>query len=200
MKLPEFDESDGRRRRSLASRERIIEAFIALIDEDIDVPSAENIAAKAGVGLRSVFRHFGDMDALYMAVMDRIGRRYLHMMEPYRSTGWLPQVREGLERRLELFHGTLGYRRAADLYRSGSNNVRLGRQTFEQILRARLESVVPEPARADMLWFEQLDLWLSFDSYASLRDRRRMSHAEACTVITTAVEALLAAKADPAAG
>jgi AcrR family transcriptional regulator len=196
MKPPEFDESDGRRRRSLASRERIIEAFIALIDEDIDVPSAENIAAKAGVGLRSVFRHFGDMDALYMAVMDRIGRRYLHMLEPYASTGWKAQVREGLARRLELFQGTLGYRRAADLYRSGSNNVRLGRKTFEQMLRARLESVVPEPARGDLLWFEQLDLWLSFDCYASLRDRRQMSHAEAGTVISTAVEALIAAKAD----
>lgn len=199
MKPLDFDESDGRRRRSLASRERIIEAFIALIDEDIDVPSAENIAARAGVGLRSVFRHFGDMDALYMAVMDRIGRRYLHMLEPYHSTGWIAQVEEGLQRRLELFQGALGYRRAAELYRSGSNNVRLGRQTFEQMLRARLESVVPEAQRADTLWFEQLDLWLSLDCYASLRDRRRMSHAEAGAVITTAVQALLRSKADPPA-
>jgi AcrR family transcriptional regulator len=200
MRSPEFDESDGRRRRSLASRERIIEAFIALIDDDIDVPSAENIAARASVGLRSVFRHFGDMDSLYTAVMDRVGRRYLHMMEPYRSIGWSAQVREGLERRLELFHGTLGYRRAADLYRSGSDNVRIGRRTFEQMLRARLESVVLAPARGDMLWFEQLDLWLSFDCYASLRDRRGMTHAEAAAVITTAVEALLAAKADQVTG
>lgn len=199
MKLPEFDESDGRRRRSLASRERIIEAFIALIDEDIDAPSAENIAARAGVGLRSLFRHFGDMDSLYTAVMDRIGRRYLHMLEPYRSTGWVDQVREGLERRLELFQGALGYRRAAELYRSGSNNVRIGRETFEQMLRARLESVVPEAARADSLWFEQLDMWLSLDCYASLRDRRRMTHERAGAVITTAVEALLATKVDSAA-
>lgn len=167
-----------------------------MIDEDIDVPSAENIANRAGVGLRSVFRHFGDMDALYMAVMDRIGRRYLHMLQPYRSTGWVAQVREALERRLELFQGGLGYRRAADLYRSGSDNVRIGRQTFEQMLRARLESIVPEAARADRLWFEQLDMWLSLDCYASLRDRRQMSHAEAGTLMATAVEALLAAKAD----
>ena len=198
MKPPEFDESDGRRRRSLASRERIIEAFIGLIDDDIDVPSAENIAARAGVGLRSVFRHFGDMDSLYTAVMDRVGKRYLHMLEPYRSTGWAAQVREGLDRRLELFHGTLGYRRAAELYRSGSDNVRLGRRTFEQMLRARLESLVPEPLRVDTLWFEQLDLWLNLDCYASLRDRRRMTHDEAAAVITTAVTALLAAKSDSA--
>lgn len=195
MKLPEFHETDGRRKRSLASRERIIEALIALIDEDMLPPSAENIAARAGVGLRSVFRHFGDMDSLYTAVMDRIGRRYLHMLEPYRSTTWAEQVREGLERRMILFEGGLGYRRAADLYRSGSDTVRIGRQTFEQMLRARLESVVPEAARSDSLWFEQLDQWLSLDCYASLRDRRGMRHVEAMAVITAAVEALLASKA-----
>lgn len=199
MKPAEFHETDGRRLRSLASRDRIIEAVIALIDEDILPPSAENIAERAGVGLRSVFRHFGDMDSLYTAVMDRIGRRYLHMLQPYRSTDWQGQVREGLERRLELFHGGLGYRRAADLYRSGSDTVRIGRKTFDQMLRARLESVVPETARGDVMWFEQLDQWLSLDCYASLRDRREMAHGEAAAVMTTAVEALLAAKADVSA-
>jgi AcrR family transcriptional regulator len=194
MKLTDFDETDGRKLRSLASRERIIEALIALIDEENDPPSAENIAARAGVGLRSVFRHFGDMDSLYTAVMDRIGRRYLHMMEPYQSPGWPDQVRESLARRMTLFQGGLGYRRAADMYRSGLNLARAGRRTFDQMLRARLESVIPEALRSETLWFEQLDQWLSMDCYASLRDRRGMDHADAVAVITVAVEALVANK------
>jgi AcrR family transcriptional regulator len=195
MKLTEFHETDGRKLRSLASRERIIEALIALIDEDVDLPSAENIAARAGVGLRSLFRHFGDMDSLYAAVMERIGRRYLYMMEPYHNTGWPDQVRESLARRMTLFQGGLGYRRAADLYRSGLNPVRIGRRTFDQMMRARLESVVPEALRNETLWFEQLDQWLSLDCYANLRDRRGMDHADAAAVITVAVEALVASKA-----
>lgn len=192
MKLPNFHETDGRRLRSLASRERIIDAVIALIDEEQEAPSAENIAARAGVGLRSVFRHFGDMDKLYAAVLDRVGRRYLHMMEPYRSTSWQGQLREGLERRLELYEGGMRYRRAADVYRATSDTVRLGRRTFEQMLRARLESVVPPAARADRLWFEQLDLWLSLDCYASLRERQGLDHQACADVIGAAVEALIA--------
>lgn len=199
MKPGDFDETDGRRLRSAASRERILAALISLIDEDVVPPSAENIAERAGVGLRSVFRHFGDMDSLYTAVMDRISRRYLHMMEPFRSAGWVNQVAEALERRMELFQGGLGYRRAADLYRSGSETVRTGRQALDQILRTRLESVVPEAERSDIVWFEQLDLWLSLDCYASLRDRRQMDHSQAKAVISTAVAALLASKADTAA-
>lgn len=139
MKMPDENETDGRRLRSAASRERIINAVIALIDEDDGVPGAEAIAARAGVGLRSLFRHFGDMDSLYSAVLDQIGRRYLHMLDPYRVTAWPGQVREALARRMELFHGGLRYRRAADQYRAGSETMRHGRDAMDQMLRARLD-------------------------------------------------------------
>jgi len=56
---------DGRRQRSERSRAKIIEAMWALmLDGNMD-PSAADIAEKAGVGLRSVFRHFEDMDAIH---------------------------------------------------------------------------------------------------------------------------------------
>jgi CO/xanthine dehydrogenase FAD-binding subunit len=40
-------EIDGRRLRSVASRDRIINAVIALVDEDQGIPGAEAIAAAA---------------------------------------------------------------------------------------------------------------------------------------------------------
>lgn len=199
MKLPDFHETDGRRLRSIASRDRIIHAVIELIDQKSEMPSAENIAAQAGVGLRSVFRHFGDMDTLYAAVLERIGRRYLFMLEPYRPGSWQDQLRESLDRRMQLFETGLGFRLAADLYRTGSATVRMGRRTFEEMLRARLESVVPETVRADAIWFEQLDMWLNLDCYASLRERRGMSHSEAAALISVAIEQLIAAKSAAAA-
>lgn len=195
MKLTDFHETDGRRLRSHASRERIINAVIALIDESRHPPSAEDVAARAGVGLRSVFRHFGDMDTLYGAVLDRVGRRYLHLVEPYHSTHWTGQLREALGRRLELFEGGIAYRRAAEYYRGGSAAIRQGRDVFHEMMRARLESVVGEIMRQDRLWFQRLDLWLSLDCYASLRERQHLSHAEAAEVMTAAVEQLIAEKA-----
>lgn len=194
--MPESAQLDGRRQRSVASRDRIINAVIALVDEDQGIPGAEAIAARAGVGLRSVFRHFGDMDGLYVAVIDRIGRRYTHLTRPYEASSWQGQIIEAMERRMEMFATVLPYRRAADMHRQRSALLNHGLDALNLMLRGRLEGIVPEAVRAaDRLWFEQLDLWLSLEAYGRLRDRQRQDHAGAVTVITTAVNALLAAKA-----
>jgi AcrR family transcriptional regulator len=192
--VPEAAEIDGRRLRSVASRDRIISAVIALVDEDQGIPGAEAIAARAQVGLRSVFRHFGDMDGLYVAVIDRIGRRYTHLSRPYEATSWQGQVGEAMARRMEMFATVLPYRRAADMHRQRSPLLNHGLDALNLMLRGRLEGIVPADIKADALWFEQLDLWLSLEAYGRLRDRQRQDHAGAVQVIETAVAALLAAK------
>lgn len=179
----------------MASRDRIINAVIALVDEDQGIPGAEAIAARAGVGLRSVFRHFGDMDGLYVAVIDRIGRRYTHLVRPYEAANWHGQIVEAMDRRMEMFATVLPYRRAADMHRQRSPLLNHGLDALNLMLRGRLEGIVPEPVRAaDALWFEQLDLWLSLEAYGRLRDRQRLDHAGAVQVIETAVGALIKAK------
>ena len=55
---------DGRRRRSVRSRQRIVEALLGLIRDGEMHPSAAQVAQKAGVSLRTVFRHFEDMESL----------------------------------------------------------------------------------------------------------------------------------------
>lgn len=188
-------EHDGRRRRSIASRDRIIDAVISLIDADQGIPGAEAIAEQAGVGLRSVFRHFGDMDALYMAVLDRVGRRYLSVVRPYVATSWQGQVCEALERRLGMYEGILPYRRAAEMHRQRSPLIVHGWDALNMMLRARLDGILPADVRADLLWFEQLDLWMSLEAYGRLRDRQALDHGRASEVIQAAVDGLLAAKA-----
>ena len=59
---------DGRRQRSQASRAKIVTAFMELIESGDPSPSAARVAKRAGVGLRSVFRHFDDMDSLYAEI------------------------------------------------------------------------------------------------------------------------------------
>ena len=180
----------------MASRDRIINAVIALVDEDQGIPGAEAIAARAGVGLRSVFRHFGDMDGLYVAVIDRIGRRYTHLTRPYEAPSWQGQIMEAMDRRMEMFETVLPYRRAADMHRQRSPLLNHGLDALNLMLRGRLEGIVPAGVReADRLWFEQLDLWLSLEAYGRLRDRQRQDHDGAVAVILTAVTKLLAAQA-----
>ena len=56
---------DGRLLRSERSRQLIIEAIIELIDEGFLIPTAQQVEKRADVGIRSVFRHFDDMDDIF---------------------------------------------------------------------------------------------------------------------------------------
>ena len=67
---------DGRRLRSERSRLAIIEAVLALQEEGVLVPTAQQISDRAGVGIRSFFRHFEDMEALFEAADDHIRDSY----------------------------------------------------------------------------------------------------------------------------
>ncbi|MGB1139993.1 MAG: TetR/AcrR family transcriptional regulator [Halioglobus sp.] len=58
---------DGRRLRSERSRSAIIDAMVALQDEGILVPTAQQVAERSGINIRSLFRHFEDMEALFKA-------------------------------------------------------------------------------------------------------------------------------------
>jgi AcrR family transcriptional regulator len=193
-RLMDTEETDGRKLRAQASKDRIVKAVLELIEEGHGIPGAELIAQRAGVGLRSVFRHFGDLDGLYVAMLDRLGHRYTPLVRPYTAPTWQGQVLESFERRMEMFEGILPYRRAAEAYRQHSSMMMHGLDALDRMLRGRLEGIVPEDHRADHLWYEQLDMWASLEAYCRLRDRRKMSHDAAATVIRAAMERLLAMK------
>lgn len=62
------DPPDGRRLRSERSRQAIIDAGLALVEEGNLMPTAHQISERAGVGIRSFFRHFDDMESLFEAI------------------------------------------------------------------------------------------------------------------------------------
>src|SRR3546814_2609872 len=75
---------DGRRARSRSSHKRIVEAMMELIVGGDLAPSAARVAEEAGIGLRTVFRHFDDMDSLYAEITATITERVMPLvMEPY---------------------------------------------------------------------------------------------------------------------
>ena len=81
MALNIVQSSDGRRQRSERSQTAIIEAALALMDEGSLVPTAQQIADRAGVGIRSFFRHFADMDSLFLAADEMLISSYEALFE-----------------------------------------------------------------------------------------------------------------------
>jgi AcrR family transcriptional regulator len=61
---------DGRRLRSERTRHLIIEAYLLLLQEHRRMPTAAEIAAKAGYSVRSIFERFTDLKALSLATAD----------------------------------------------------------------------------------------------------------------------------------
>ena len=69
MALPSSS-PDGRRLRSERTKQSIMEAYIELLREKPEVPTAAQIAARAGISTRSVFERFVDLQGLSLATVD----------------------------------------------------------------------------------------------------------------------------------
>ena len=69
-------EADGRRLRAARNYEAVVGAVLDIVREcppnAIYLPSAAEVAARARVSERTVFRHFADLDALFVAAASRI--------------------------------------------------------------------------------------------------------------------------------
>lgn len=61
---------DGRRLRSERTRQLIVEAYLALLLEQRRMPTAAEIAVRAGYSVRSIFERFSDLDALSLTATD----------------------------------------------------------------------------------------------------------------------------------
>ncbi|MEZ5502995.1 MAG: helix-turn-helix domain-containing protein [Halioglobus sp.] len=54
----------------------IIDAMLELVEEGVLVPTAQQVSERAGVGIRSVFRHFSDMESLFASADVKIREQY----------------------------------------------------------------------------------------------------------------------------
>ena len=68
-------EKDGRRRRRQQSREAILRALAEAISEPDFEASPEQLAARSGYSISTIFRHFGSRDGLSAAIQDLVRSR-----------------------------------------------------------------------------------------------------------------------------
>src|SRR5215470_646283 len=96
--------ADGRRQRASASRARIVAAMLDLAREGELTPSAETVADRAGVGRRTVFRLFSDMESLYREMHAIMLARIEHIrVLPIEGATWRARLDCLVERRAQLF-------------------------------------------------------------------------------------------------
>lgn len=186
-------ETDGRRRRAQDSRGRIVEAMLTLTQAGKIPVSAEMVAEQAGVGLRTVFRHFSDMDSLYREMSLTIETQFMKgLAEPLIGETWQARLRELIDRRITNFETITPFKRAETAYRHRSRFLQSDVQRMNTWLREALIRVLPEAITNDASRFEVLDLLLSFESWDRLRRDQALSPDQAREALERAVETLLA--------
>jgi len=193
MALNIVQSSDGRRQRSERSQTAIIEAALALMDEGALVPTAQQIADRAGVGIRSFFRHFADMDSLFLAADEMLISSYEALFEVDDRAGTLSQR---VARAIDLYGNAFEKLRPiilctqAQLWRSPK--LRENYAWHQKRLRKELELWLPEVAVLPKDRREALHAIASFDMWHRLREHQGLSPKASSDIVTSLVNDLIA--------
>jgi AcrR family transcriptional regulator len=186
------DHPDGRRRRSGSTRASIVEAMLDLVEGGDVAPGAARVAARAGVGLRSVFRHFEDMDSLYREMGTVVQGRVLPaFLQPYRATDWQGKLAEMVERRIGLYEAVLPFKFAADLRHRQSEYLARDYQQFHLLELTSLEAVLPAEVRRDRALLAALLAATGFQTWKALRKDQGFDVATSRAAVQRTVRSLL---------
>ena len=185
--------SDGRRQRSERSQTAIIEAALSLMDEGTLVPTAQQIADRAGVGIRSFFRHFADMDSLFLAADDMLLSSYEALFEVDNRAGSLT---ERVARAIDLYGNAFEKLRPiilctqAQLWRSPK--LQENYAWHQKRLRKELELWLPEVAELPKDRREAVHAVASFSMWNRLRAFQGLSIKTSADIVTSLVNDLIA--------
>lgn len=181
--------TDGRRLRAEASRARIVAAMLDLIRDGNPAPSAEAVAERAGVGLRTVFRLFNDMDSLYREMHAMMLARLAPIAaEPVVGETWRERLRNLIQRRVRLFEEMMPFQVAADAQRARSPFLQKEHEALVRMQRGTATAFLTDEARADPMLVEMLDLVMSFETWRRLRLDQHLPMDQAQAVVAGLVD------------
>ena len=191
-----MEKVDGRRARGLRTRDAIISALLDLVAAGDVAPTAQRIADRAGVSVRSVYQHFADVEGLYA---DAVARTYAWV----RETAKVVDPSLPLQRRVDAFvdgravtlESLLSFHRAVRLMEPASERVRSDRLAMEKwekdrtarIFAAELRAMEPSTRAATLAG---IDVLSSADAWDHLR-RNGLSARTARQVLRSAILCLL---------
>ena len=183
---------DGRRQRSARSRAAIIEANFELIQEGMLAPTAQQIAERAGVGIRSFFRHFEDMESLASASDDHIRSTYEALWAGGDRSGSLDdRIQRAIERHSDAYeqvaHLILSTR--SQLWRSEVLRGNYARNQHK--LALDLDNWMPEITQLPSAQRKAVYATASFDMWHRLRSVQAMDSESAVSVVVTLIKTLL---------
>jgi AcrR family transcriptional regulator len=195
-RTPTDHSSDGRVRRGARNRTFIMDAIFELVQEGVLQPTAEQVAQRAGVGTRTVFRHYDDMESLFGEMQSRLEREVRPLLAGPPIEGPVEErVRQLVARRARIFERITPFRRSANVQPVRSRLFQDGTAELDREMRQQLRDVLTGELRAsDDDPTEALDMIASFEAWDRLRSSQRLGRERAQRVVEQAVLAVLRSK------
>jgi AcrR family transcriptional regulator len=170
-----------------------VDAVLDLLGEGVLRPTAQQVAERSGVSLRSIFRIFDDVESLNAAACARQLSRVRHLFVDVVPTGTLDErVNEVVSINGRLYESIAPIRRAA--LRAAPESPALQ----EQLARARtwVRSEVDRVFATELRTAGRdaaaaVELALSFEAWDQLRAAQGVSATRAAAAVSTIVTALL---------
>lgn len=180
--------TDGRVQRSERSRTAIVQAMLELIGEGSLSPTAQQVAERADVGVRTVFRHFSDMETLFATMNERLTADVHSLFVDGVQTGpYENRVDALIERRMGIFSALAPYMRSSTLQRWRSAFLQSEHERTIRVMRRDLRRWLPEIESAPTEIADALEMILSFDAWNRLRVDQRLSLKRTAVVLRQAV-------------
>lgn len=184
--------SDGRVNRSIATRKKIVNAVTELIYEGCLSPTAEQVSQRANIGLRTVFRHFDDMNSLYSEISGDL-KTMAELVFNVRLIGnsWQEKLMHSIELRSQFFDEIAAIYLSAQVHRHNSSVIAENLARDASQLREICRHILPVAVHKNSVVFEGLDLLMSLDAWVRLRRDQHLSADQALSVVKLGVKSLL---------
>lgn len=183
---------DGRKQRSERSRKAIVDAMLDIIMGGRMEPSAAEIAEKAGVSARTVFRHFEEMDSLYSEMTERMEAEIMPIIQqPFTGEGWRAQLDQMIERRAMIYERVMPLKIAASIRRFSSDYLMRNYERFVHLERTGLESLLPSAIRKDSTLFSAIEMCAGFQTWRRLRQDQGLTTQQAADVVRLTISRLV---------
>lgn len=195
--VPRERHIDGRRLRSERTKQLIVEAYLALLQESPEVPTAAEIAKRAGYSVRSIFERFEDLLELSLTAADYAFAAGLAQAAARRTDGdRATRIRAQVETRAGICEQWLPLWRAMLHHQHESELLAIRIDRMRDAVWARLMlmyqpelSTLAEADRTSLLI--TLEALTDFESWGRMRERHGLSVEAARDVWIGAIERLL---------
>ena len=160
------------------------------------MPTGQQVADRAGLALRTVFRHFSDMESLYASVSERVREMVQPHLEELPQGGTTEARIDALVRhRCEIFQMIAPYQRSSRARLWNSPFLKADHARFVQQQRANLRHGLPEVVSLPVPAQQIAELVVSFEGWDRMRQEQALSSRRTAGAMREALRILLQSSA-----